>query len=1154
MPEFNKRSVFKKPLLYGFLAFLMVLIITQTITNQRFKIENQNEQNKVNERALKLGEDLQGILGQSSTATQTLAFIVENYGIPENFDSIAQLLINSNKNIDALELVNRDGVITHVYPLAGNEVLGLNIFKDSIGKDGAITTLERKDYFTAGPIDLNQGGSGFVGRRPLFNEDGFNGFVAAVIRLSTVIRAVEKDLFDDPLFYYQLSKINPNKTEEVFYSSKDISKGEAINVPLTTSQGEWKLYVISNQPASYSTTIIFSILGFLLSLVCGILVWFLVRQPFKLNQLVKEKTLLLKKGQQEYKALIEQASDGIIVTNVSGDIVDVNLKAVEMLGYTKEELNNKNLTDIIHPEDLKNNPIRFTEFIKGKSVLTERRLVRKDGSEFFVEVNAKLQANKTIQGILRDINKRKFIETENKKLIAIVENSPGFIGLATLSGTPLYINDEGKKLVNFPSDKEFSKTSILDFFPKEFAETAEQEFLPTLFKTGIWNMEVPFQDFKTNSIVPVQISCFIVKDKVVNEPIGIGCIALDLREHKKKTQEMLALQSKMDAAIRIGKIGYWDYDIETENANWSPRLYEIYNVKPGTTITIPLLESLIHPDDVDLHRKVLKETIVENGTHSYTYRILDNNGSIKYLHIEMEADFNEEDLPVKLRGTVVDVTEQKEANNKILELQNKMDAAIRIGKIGYWSWDLENNLVDWSHEMFEIYGIPDKSSITLEEAIEFIHPEDSNVLAEVLSRKPEDDQTEATVYKICLKDKTVKHILSFNENVYNDQGEPIQLQGTAMDITGSVLAEEALRESQEKFSKAFQNNLMGMIMLNEERKVIEVNRTVCTITGLTREELLGKTILESGVVTIDEYDDVKREKLWKKLSEEGEIINQEFTITLKDGETKSLLVSIEPLYFNQKENYLINLIDNSKRKEAEEALKSQYIELKKTNSELDSFVYSASHELRAPLASILGLIQLILMEEQEPQLALHLNMMVKSIERLDDFIKDIIEYSRNKHVEIKLETINFTNLLEITLESLWYLENMSKIKVKISIDDKIDFASDNKRISILLNNFISNAIKYHDITKKAPSIWITIKTSKKEAIIEIKDNGLGMAEEQLDKIFDMFYRISSQIMGSGIGLFIVKEVLGKLNGTIEVKSVLGEGSTFTLKIPNRSNK
>ena len=194
------------------------------------------------------------------------------------------------------------------------------------------------------------------------------------------------------------------------------------------------------------------------------------------------------------------------------------------------------------------------------------------------------------------------------------------------------------------------------------------------------------------------------------------------------------------------------------------------------------------------------------------------------------------------------------------------------------------------------------------------------------------------------------------------------------------------------------------------------------------------------------------------------------------------------------------------------------------------------------------------MEEREPQLALHLNMMEKSIERLDDFIKDIIEYSRNKHVDVKLETINFTNLLENSLESLWYLENTNKINIEININDKVGFVSDSKRISIVLNNFISNAIKYHDLEKKAPSIWIGINTTKKEAIITIKDNGLGIEEKEIDKIFNMFYRVSSRIMGSGIGLFIVKEVLTKLNGTMVVKSKLGEGSMFTIKIPNESGR
>ena len=1392
MPGFNMHTVFKKPLLYGFLAFLLVLIITQTITNQRFKIQNQNELHKVNERVLELEEDLQGILGQSSTATQTLAFIVENYGIPDNFDSIAQLLINSNKNIDALELVNRDGVITHVYPLAGNEVLGLNIFKDSIAKDGAITTLERKNYFTAGPIHLNQGGSGFVGRRPLFNEDGFNGFVAAVIRLSTVISAVEIDSLNDPQFYYQLAKINPNKTEEVFYSSKDISNGEAINVSLTTSQGEWKLYVISNQPSSYSTIIIFSVLGFLLSLVCGILVWFLVRQPFRLNQLVLQKTKLLNESNNKLKTLVEQASDGIFLTSSTGVISDVNISGAKMLGYTINELIGLSLKDIYDAEELKHNPIKFKELKAGHTILHERKMIRKDSSSFYGEINAKMTPNGDLLGILRDITERKELELiaednlqkfskafnsgfvgmvikddnkrfldansyfldligytleevkgktipelglmdmeealkknpaictlesservgkievefktkkgellhlitsmepyehqnkkyslstyvnqterknsdfeirrsekkyrelterisdayiafdknwnfiyinakaaiivnidaaemmgknlweefpefknteayaifneamakqaythfeqyhkqfdvwienklypspdgitiyfrdvtkkkkidqENQKLIAVIENSPGFIGLASLKGKAIYLNDAGKNLVGFPVENNIADTSIFDFFPKEYHSIISNEHLSGIKENGIWCGEVPFQNFSTKKIVPADFSSFLIRDKITQNPIGIGCIAFDLTERKKVQNEILDLQTKMDAAIRIGKIGYWDWNLKTEIIEWSDRMYEIYDVDPGTIIDVSFAKKLVHPDDLEYHNAIIKLKSTTKDNDSFYYRIIHKNKSVKYVLVQMEVIEDTMDLPIRYRGTAVDITEQKEAENEIIDLKSKMDAAIRIGKIGYWSWHLDSNLVEWSNEMFEIYGISDKTSVTLKKAIEFFHPDDSNVLSEILSRKPEDDQTLPTVYKICLNDKTVKHILSFSENVYNSEGKPIQLHGTSMDITKNILAEEALRETKEKFAKAFETNLMGIIMLDDQRRVIEANKTVYAILGTTRKALIGKTILDSGVITIDEKE---RLKIWEQFLENGKVINQELVIYLKNGQTKSLLVSIESLQFNNKQSYLVNLIDDTKRKEAEKALNSQYIELKKTNYELDSFVYSASHELRAPLASVLGLIQLTLMEEREPQLALHLNMIEKSIERLDDFIKDIIEYSRNKHVDIKLETINFTNLLENSLESLWYLENTNKINIKINVIDKVGFVSDSKRISIILNNFISNAIKYHDLEKKAPSIWLGVTTTKKEAIITIKDNGLGIEEKEIDKIFNMFYRVSSRIMGSGIGLFIVKEVLTKLNGTMVVKSKLGEGSMFTIKIPNES--
>ncbi|SKB35397.1 PAS domain S-box protein [Maribacter arcticus] len=410
MPEPKQHSIFNKPFLIGFLVFLLVLIISQTITYQKFQILQEAQQHEVNERVLKLKEDLQDIFDQSFDATQTLSFIVENYGIPNNFDSITQLLLNSNKHIDALELVDDQGVITHVYPLKGNDILGFNILEDSIGQDGALTTLKRRDYFTAGPISLKQGGTGFVSRRPLFNENGFAGFVATLVKLSTVVTVAQLDSLENTNFSYQLAKINADQSEEIFYNNTKTSTEGAIKVPITTSHGEMKLYVISNRSQSYSTILFFFILGLLLALVCGVFTMFFLRQPIKLNQLVQEKTGLLKESQEKYQTLIEQASDGILVFNNSGDIIDINILGAEMIGYAKHELTQKNIADIIAPDDLAKTPLRFSKITKEKPFLSERKLIRKDGSVFYGEISSKMLPDNTIQGIIRDTTERRELE------------------------------------------------------------------------------------------------------------------------------------------------------------------------------------------------------------------------------------------------------------------------------------------------------------------------------------------------------------------------------------------------------------------------------------------------------------------------------------------------------------------------------------------------------------------------------------------------------------------------------------------------------------------------------------------------------------------------------------------------------------------------
>jgi signal transduction histidine kinase len=247
---------------------------------------------------------------------------------------------------------------------------------------------------------------------------------------------------------------------------------------------------------------------------------------------------------------------------------------------------------------------------------------------------------------------------------------------------------------------------------------------------------------------------------------------------------------------------------------------------------------------------------------------------------------------------------------------------------------------------------------------------------------------------------------------------------------------------------------------------------------------------------------------------------------------------------------LYSASDITESKLSKELLEQKNRELQKTNLELDHFVYSAAHDLRAPLTSLLGLINLTKQETHDSQITTYMNFMEKSIKKLDGYIKDIIAYSRNQRTDIEGKEINFKKLINGTFANFSYLEGTNYIIKSLNINHDIPFYSDKQRIQIILNNLISNALKYFDKFKVQPFVNININITETSAIIRIQDNGVGIHDFYQDKIFNMFFRASETSEGSGLGLYIVKETVTKLNGTISVESIFGQGTTFLIEIPN----
>ena len=260
----------------------------------------------------------------------------------------------------------------------------------------------------------------------------------------------------------------------------------------------------------------------------------------------------------------------------------------------------------------------------------------------------------------------------------------------------------------------------------------------------------------------------------------------------------------------------------------------------------------------------------------------------------------------------------------------------------------------------------------------------------------------------------------------------------------------------------------------------------------------------------------------------------------------ALAISVLAIYFQmslnkQSENELIQKENFANQKNAE---------LQKVNEALDRFVYSVSHDLRSPLSSILGLINLANLTKDPEELNQIIKMIQGRVLAQDTFIREIIDYSRNARTETVAENLHLKKLVDEVIETLKFDGLADKIEFREQIPEDFILTSDKIRLTVILSNLIGNAIKYHDLTKESPFIEIGFKPE--ERCLYIADNGTGVKTEHQQKIFNMFYRGSDRVTGSGLGLFITKEAVSKLGGSIALKSVYGEGSTFMVLFPNNS--
>ncbi|MCD6012542.1 MAG: hupR1 2 [Flavipsychrobacter sp.] len=228
-------------------------------------------------------------------------------------------------------------------------------------------------------------------------------------------------------------------------------------------------------------------------------------------------------------------------------------------------------------------------------------------------------------------------------------------------------------------------------------------------------------------------------------------------------------------------------------------------------------------------------------------------------------------------------------------------------------------------------------------------------------------------------------------------------------------------------------------------------------------------------------------------------------------------------------------------------------ELQSAYDELGKFAYSVTHDLRGPLLSVIGALDLAKTMDSIDELREIFDMMDAAVRKLDEFVKNTHEYYNLKRGKLVFEELDFNSIINDMAAMFKIAGKMDNIRFSYMVNQKEAFISDGITIKIILNNLLSNAFKFQRKNEADKFVELNVDVTGDNAVIAVRDNGIGIHESHISNIFSMFYRATSEEPGSGFGLYNVKDALNKLNGRIEVASVINEGTTFKVTIPGRAN-
>ena len=647
-------------------------------------------------------------------------------------------------------------------------------------------------------------------------------------------------------------------------------------------------------------------------------------------------------------------------------------------------------------------------------------------------------------------------------------------------------------------------------------------------------------------------------------------LATLLAENSQAQTALMVSEQRLRLASEAANFGWYHWDFVNKNGNVSPKFKSLIGLQPDDDVPINYdsIFAMIHPEDRAGFLAAIQTSMDPNGSgiFNHDFRISLKDGAVRWIQMRGLTTFSEQGsarYPLSASGVLSDLSERKLLEHNLQEQHSFLSQIINTMGQGLAVTDAAGcfEMVNpacaelLGYTSSELIGMPSKRMTAIE---------DLAILDEAHQRHLNRETTIIQCRAVRADGSLLPVLITNSPRIKN--GHYTGAISVFTDLSAMKQAELALREINERFSTIFHSSPETIVISNLKNGVIvDANQAYCALLELQREQIIGHTGRDLGV-WLNAGD---RDQLIATIRKQGMVSGFDMPFRTRSGRIGTAIISAVIIHIAGEEHLLLMGMDNTARKQFETELEQRVLErtadlqianasLEKASQMKDEFLATMSHELRTPLTGILGLSQSLQQntygELNEKQTAA-IKIIEKSGLHLHAMVTDILDLTRLQTGKLELDPLP-CSLTDICTTSLQMLETLAANKKQTlsfsTSPDVIKFTADQQRIRQIITNLLSNAIKF---TPEGGAIKLALIGSpeSRQIKISVTDNGIGIKPEDLPRLFQSFQqldaRLARQYNGAGLGLVLVKHMVELHGGSVEVESVFGQGSCFTVILP-----